>query len=180
MATFIMSGAQFTSYIAGISASKKKESLFEGLAMAAAYQALRYGNFDAPKRAMAVTPAYAKEWFINLENACREHAKACGTKKNGNCFEGLSPEQVEAVVIGIVEDAVMAPYADRVALKTAEREAKKAAEKSKVYVTQDDNRLELSADEAAAVMDLIREMRGGVVGAAGSDMQAQALKVVNA
>ena len=180
MSTFIMSGAQFTSFINGISASKKKESLFEGLGMASAYQALRYGNFDAPRRAMAVTPAYSKEWFINLENACREHSKECKNKKNGNCFEGLSPEQVEVVVTSIVEDAVMAPYADRVALKTAEREAKKAAEKNKVYVTQEDNRLELSAEEAKAVLDLIRTMRGGVVGADGADIQHNALKVVNA
>ena len=177
MSTFIMSGAQFTSFINGISAGKKKETLFEGLAMASAYQALRYGNFDAPRRAMAVIPSYAKEWFINLENACKEHAKECKTKKNGNCFEGLSPEQVETVVTSIVEDAVMAPYADRAALKAAEKEAKKAAEKDKVYITQGDNQMELSADEAAAVLQLIREMRNGVVGA---DIQHNAIKVVNA
>ena len=180
MSNFIMSGAQYTSFIAGIGASKKKETLFEGLAMAAAYQSLRYGNFDAPRRAMAVTPAYAKDWFANLEEACKAHAKECKNKKNGNCFEGLSPEQVETVVTGIVEDAVMAPFADRVALKTAEKEAKKAAEKDKVFITQGENQMELTPEEASAVLDLIREMRNGVVGAQGADMQHNALKVVNA
>ena len=183
MSTFIMSGAQFTSFINGISASKKKETMFYALGMAAAYQARWFGNFDAPSRAHAVIPSYAKEWFNALEGACREAHENSGVLKDA----GWDADKIQEHLDEMVQRTIMIPYADRAALKTAEKEekeaakeAKKEAEKDKVYIKQGGNQMELSPEEAAKVMDLIRSMRSGIVGAEGADIQHNALKVVNA
>ena len=173
MSTYAMSGKQFTAFIAGIKAASKKETMFYALGMAAAYQCRWYGNFDAPSRAHSAIPSYAKEWFNALEGACREAHESHGILKDA----GWDQDKIQEHLDEMVQRTIMIPYADRDALKAAEKEAKA----NKVFIMQGTSKMELSADEANAVMDLIRSMRNGTLGAQGSDIQHNnAIKVVNA
>jgi hypothetical protein len=167
MATYRMSGKQFTAFVGGIKAAGKKATLMAELAAAVSYQSRYYGNFDAIGRAKSVVPSYAGAWFDQLDATLRDdHKEGMLWKDAGLTIEQMD-DQIERYV-SIVMDLFEAREKERTAKKELEAKAEEEAKKARCLLVRGEEEISVTPEEMRAITDMLQKMRGSSLGVKGN------------